>query len=91
MDAVLDHGLKDQLIAFRHRLHQQPELSFQEVQTAKRFAEELSSVGATVTTGVGGHGVVAMLETCRLVGRRVGHLEKPDTQPPTPTGSQRRG
>jgi amidohydrolase len=45
---------------YRH-LHAHPELSGQEVQTARRVAEELSSAGFQVTTGVGGHGVVGVL------------------------------
>ena len=43
-------------------LHSHPELSFREVQTAARVAEELRQAGLEVTTGVGGHGVVALLK-----------------------------
>ena len=43
-------------------LHQQPELSRQERKTAARAASELRAAGYKVTTGVGGHGVVAVLE-----------------------------
>ncbi|MBC7985546.1 MAG: amidohydrolase [Sphingomonadaceae bacterium] len=46
---------------YRH-LHQNPELSGQEAQTAARLAEEARRLGFTVTTGVGGHGVVAVME-----------------------------
>ncbi|MEX0612837.1 MAG: amidohydrolase [Pirellulales bacterium] len=46
---------------YRH-LHLAPELSLHEEQTAARMAEELRDVGAMVTTGVGGHGVVGVLE-----------------------------
>lgn len=43
-------------------LHQTPELSFQEVNSAARMAAELKKAGFTeVTTGVGGHGVVGVL------------------------------
>lgn len=42
-------------------LHQFPELSFQEQQTASRIAAELERVGIAVTRDVGGHGVVGML------------------------------
>ena len=45
---------------YRH-LHAHPELSLQEKETARRLAEELKSAGFEVTTGVGGHGVVAVL------------------------------
>jgi hippurate hydrolase len=43
-------------------LHQHPELSLHEVQTAAKVAERLKSFGYEVTTGVGGTGVVALLK-----------------------------
>jgi hippurate hydrolase len=43
------------------QLHAQPELSFQEARTAARLAEEARALGLQVTTGIGGHGVVAVL------------------------------
>lgn len=45
---------------FRH-FHANPELSLQEVETAKRLAAELDALGYDVTSGVGKTGVVAML------------------------------
>lgn len=45
---------------FTH-FHQNPELSFLEVETAKRMAAELKKAGAEVTTGVGGTGVVGVM------------------------------
>lgn len=42
--------------------HRNPELSFLEVKTAARLAKELRAAGFTVTEGVGGTGVVAMLK-----------------------------
>src|SRR3954452_2560483 len=42
-------------------LHSHPELSGSEVNTARRLAEELKSVGAEVTSGVGRLGVVGVL------------------------------
>ncbi len=43
--------------------HQHPELSFQEKKTAARFANELTKLGAgSVTTNVGGFGVVAVIK-----------------------------
>lgn len=50
------------LIELYVHLHKNPELSFEEEETAARIAKELAAVGATVTTKVGGHGVVAVLE-----------------------------
>ncbi|WP_329386798.1 amidohydrolase [Streptomyces sp. NBC_01716] len=42
-------------------LHAHPELSGAESETAERFAARLAGDGATVTRGVGGHGVVGVL------------------------------
>lgn len=46
---------------FKH-LHQHPELSLYEEKTAAFLAEELGRLGFIVTTGVGGTGVVGILE-----------------------------
>jgi len=43
-------------------LHRNPELAFNEVQTAKKLAERVKALGFEVTTGVGGTGVVAILK-----------------------------
>lgn len=43
-------------------LHREPEITFREVKTAKRVAQELRATGAEVTENVGGLGVVAVLE-----------------------------
>jgi hippurate hydrolase len=42
-------------------LHQHPELSSQEHETARKLAERVRALGYEVTTGVGGTGVVALL------------------------------
>jgi amidohydrolase len=52
----------DGLTALYTYLHTHPELSFQEVETAKRIAAELEKIGAAVTTGVGKLGVVGVLK-----------------------------
>ena len=46
---------------YRH-LHANPELSFQEDDTAAHLAAIAEELGFDVTTGVGGHGVVAVME-----------------------------
>jgi amidohydrolase len=43
-------------------LHQNPELSLQEEKTSAKLAERLRSLGFQLTTGVGGFGVVGILE-----------------------------
>lgn len=51
-----------QLTQLYKSLHQSPELSFQEEQTAAKLAELLRASGFEVTEKVGGHGVVGVLE-----------------------------
>ncbi|MEM6297298.1 MAG: M20 family metallopeptidase [Bacteroidota bacterium] len=46
----------------RHHLHQNPELSFQEYQTAAFVAKELTALGLSPQEGVAGTGVVALVE-----------------------------
>jgi amidohydrolase len=52
LDALLGH--------YRH-LHENPELSLQERNTSAYLAEQLNATGFEVTTGMGGHGLVAEL------------------------------
>ncbi len=54
-------ALRPRLVGLRRHLHQHPELSFREVETAARMAEELAQLGLEVQTHVGGHGVVGLL------------------------------
>ncbi len=49
----------------RRNFHMHPELGFQEVRTAGIVAKELTGLGLEVTTGVGGTGVVALIEGAR--------------------------
>ena len=49
------------LLELYQHLHSHPELSFQEVQSAARVAEELRKAGCEVTNGVGRGGVVGVL------------------------------
>lgn len=50
------------VIAWRHHLHEHPELSNQEIMTAGYIAQHLRALGLEVQTGVAGHGVVGLLE-----------------------------
>lgn len=52
----------DELVALRRSLHRHPELAGHERRTAALVAERLRAAGLEVTTGVGGHGVVAVLD-----------------------------
>lgn len=54
-------ALADQIIAWRRQVHQQPELAFQEVQTAHLVAQALHEMGIEVKTGVARTGVIGRL------------------------------
>ena len=54
-------GQIDSLAQFYKQLHQTPELSFHEEQTAATIAAELRRLGLEVAEHVGGHGVVGVL------------------------------
>jgi carboxypeptidase Ss1 len=53
---------ENEIIRIRRQIHENPELSFQEFETAKLVAETLKSMGVEVKTGVGGNGVVGLLK-----------------------------
>lgn len=53
------------MTAWRRHLHQHPELSFAETETAAYIAERLREMGYAPQTGVAGTGVVAVLEGSR--------------------------
>lgn len=50
------------LIAFRHDIHQHPELGNREVRTSKQIAKRLRELGLDVQTGVAKTGIVAVLK-----------------------------
>ena len=54
--------LEQELINFRHDLHQNPELGFQETKTAKKIANELKKLGIKVYENVGKTGVIGVLK-----------------------------
>jgi amidohydrolase len=51
-----------EMIEIRRHLHQNPELSFEEVETPRFIADYHTKLGLEVRTGVGGRGVVAKLK-----------------------------
>ena len=53
---------EDDLIQLRREIHRHPELAGEERETAGLVAEQLRAAGLEVTTGVGGHGVLAVLD-----------------------------
>ncbi len=53
---------REELVELRRDLHRHPEVSGEEERTARVVAERLETLGLTVTTGIGGHGVLAIVE-----------------------------
>nr|WP_024537380.1 M20 aminoacylase family protein [Comamonas badia] len=55
-------ALADEFIGIRQRIHQHPELAFEEHETSQLVAERLQAWGYQVERGLGGTGVVAQLQ-----------------------------
>ena len=58
-------AIQPKMVEWRRDIHQNPELSGQEVRTAQLIADHLRALGLEVRTGVGGHGVVGLLKGAR--------------------------
>lgn len=55
--------LASRMTAWRHRIHAWPELGFEEERTSALVIEELRGLGLEVHTGLGGTGVVAVIDS----------------------------
>ncbi len=60
--AAIDTDYEDHLADLFVHFHQNPELSTKETETAKRLANEIRAAGFQVHEGVGGTGIVALME-----------------------------
>ena len=66
--AVMQRTLADandnmeEMVAVRRHIHMNPELSFEEKETAAFIADRLRSYGLEFEAGVAGHGIVARIE-----------------------------
>ncbi len=58
-------GLAPEVISWRHSIHANPELGFEERETAHFVAEKLRGFGLTVHEGIAGTGVVGVLRNGR--------------------------
>ena len=67
LDALIERleGLFGEMVELRRHLHMHPELSFHEDRTPAKIADYLESLGIEGRTGVGGRGVVGVLEGAR--------------------------
>jgi len=55
-------AMAEQLVAWRRDFHQRPELGFHETRTSRVVAEHLHDLGIEVQQGVGGTGVVGIMD-----------------------------
>jgi len=65
LDAAVDRAvarIAPEMIEVRHKIHQNPELGYEEEATSKLVAERLRALGLEVRTGVAKTGVVAILK-----------------------------
>ncbi|MEO5684654.1 MAG: amidohydrolase [Chitinophagaceae bacterium] len=58
----LAYNTNEKVIAWRHDIHQHPELGNREFKTAEKIAAHLRSLGIEVTTGVAKTGVIGLLK-----------------------------
>jgi metal-dependent amidase/aminoacylase/carboxypeptidase family protein len=73
--------LDSDLVEVRRDIHRNPETAGEERRTAELVARRLRAAGLDVTTGVGGHGVVGVLDGARP-GRTVAYRADMDAVPP---------
>lgn len=52
----------DQVVAWRRHIHENPELSYEEVKTGKYIAEQLSKLGIPFEHGIADNGVVGLIK-----------------------------
>jgi hippurate hydrolase len=71
----------DDLVAIRRDFHAHPELGFEEVRTSGIVAAELARYGIAVHRGIGGTGVVGVLQGRSGSGRRIGLRADMDALP----------
>lgn len=59
LDALVPADVRAQLVELRRAIHREPELAFQEEQTAARLEKALHALGVTDTKRVAGTGIIA--------------------------------
>jgi amidohydrolase len=62
-------ALYEKVKNYREHLHQHPELSYQEEQTMRFVSQKLTQLGISHETGVGGTGVVALIQSEKHLGK----------------------
>jgi carboxypeptidase Ss1 len=57
--------IEPEIVKIRREIHQNPELAYKEKATSRLVADKLKTLGLGVKTGIGGTGVMAVLECAR--------------------------
>ncbi|MAM58417.1 MAG: amidohydrolase [Salinicola sp.] len=74
-------GFTDELIEIRHDIHAHPEIGFEELRTAGIVSAYLERLGIAVHTGIGGTGVIGVIEGKHGPGKSVGLRADMDALP----------
>ena len=61
MKKLVPEKLFDEMVSVRRRIHANPELAYEEHETARLIEEKLTALGIEVTTGIGETGVVGKI------------------------------
>lgn len=72
---------QDEFVAIRRHIHQYPELGYEEFKTADKIAQLLESWSIPLHRGLGGTGVVGILEGSKGPGSRIGLRADMDALP----------
>ena len=72
---------QDEFTAIRRHIHQYPELGYEEFKTAEKIAQLLESWSIPLHRGLGGTGVVGILEGSKGSGKRIGLRADMDALP----------
>lgn len=72
---------QEEFVAIRRHIHQYPELGYEEFKTADKIAQLLQSWSIPIHRGLGGTGVVGILEGSKGLGGRIGLRADMDALP----------
>ena len=76
-----DTALHQLMQTWRRQIHQHPELAYEEFKTSQFVAEQLTQLGLTVHTGLGGTGIVGVLQGTQGEGAHIALRADKDALP----------
>ncbi|MDF3820053.1 amidohydrolase [Leptospira sp. 96542] len=63
MMKILPNHKKEEMVGFRRKIHKNPELKYEEKETAKLVAEHLTKLGYSIESGIAETGIVALFDS----------------------------